>query len=85
MRWLALSEGRAKVVTVHLVMMGYCNTLFSLMRGMTGALDDQFEGELANDITAAAGILGVPLGFIAFALIFLGTIRRNDATGEAQS
>jgi hypothetical protein len=72
MHWLALSEGKAKVVTVCLIVMGYCNTNFGLMRGMTGALGYQFEGALANDITAAAGMLGVPLGFIAFTLIFIG-------------
>ncbi len=77
LRWLALTDGRARVVTLCLVAMGYCNTLFGLMRGMTGALGYRFEGDLANDIAAAAGMLGVPLGVVAFTLILVAAAKRD--------
>lgn len=78
LHWLALSEARARVLAICLVAMGYCNTLFGLMRGFTGELGYQFEGSLANDITAAAGMLGVPLGIIAFSLVFVGALNRGE-------
>lgn len=76
LHWLSLTEGRARVVSICLIVMGYCNTLFGFMRGLTGAAGYQFEGSLANDITTLAGMLGVPLAIIAFSLIFIGARRK---------
>ena len=72
---LALSSGQTRVITYCLVIMAYCNTVFGFMLGLTGALGYQFDDSLANNIATFAGMLGVPLAFIAFFLIFLGAIR----------
>ena len=58
-----------------LIVMAYCNTVFGYMRGLTGALGYEFGGSLANNITAFAGMLGVPLAVVAFSLILLGAIK----------
>ena len=47
------------------------------MRGLTGALGYQFDDSLANNITAAAGMLGVPLGILAFSLILYGAMKSD--------
>lgn len=72
---LALSEGKANVVAFCLVVMAYCNTVFGFMRGATGALGYEFDGSMANNVAAFAGMLGVPLAVIAFALILQGAAR----------
>jgi hypothetical protein len=72
---LALSSGQTRVITYCLVIMAYCNTVFGFMRGLTGALGYQFDDSLANNIATFSGMLGVPLAFVAFSLIFLGAIR----------
>ena len=72
---LALTPGQARAAAYCLVVMAYCNTVFGFMRGLTGALGYQFDDSLANNIATFAGMLGVPLAFIAFSLIFLGAIR----------
>jgi hypothetical protein len=77
---LALSPGQGKVVAYCLVGMAYCNAVFGYMRGLTGSLGYEFDGSLANNITAFAGMLGVPLAVIAFALILLGAIRAGRSS-----
>ena len=74
---LALSDKQALVITYCLIIMGYCNSVFGLMRGFTGALGYEFTSDLANNITAFAGMLGVPMGIIAFGLIILGAIKHT--------
>lgn len=69
--WISLSAGRATVATWSLVGMAWCNTVFGLMRGFTGADGFMFGGSLANNITTAAGMLGVPLAMLAFGLIII--------------
>lgn len=76
---LALSSVQDRVVAYCLVIMAYCNTVFGFMRGLTGALGYQFDDSLANNIATFAGMLGVPLAFIAFLLIFLGAIKAGRA------
>ena len=75
---LVLSSGQAKTIAWCLIGMAYCNTVFGFMRGMTGALGYQFDDSLANNIATFAGMLGVPLAFVAFSLIFLGAIRAGQ-------
>lgn len=72
---LDISEGRARVVSACLVIMAWCNTVFGLMRGFTGAMGYQFDDSLVNNITTAAGMLGVPLAVIAFSLILLAAMK----------
>lgn len=76
---LVMTPGQARVTVYCLVGMAYCNAVFGFMRGLTGALGYQFDGSLANNITAFAGMLGVPLAAIAFFLIFLGAVRARSA------
>lgn len=82
---LVLSAGQAKVVTWCLIGMAYCNTVFGFMRGLTGALGYEFGGSLANDVTTFAGMLGVPLGSIAFALILTGAARAGKSARLGKS
>lgn len=82
---LAMGEGRIRLVVACLVLMAYCNTVFGLMRGLTGAAGLQFDDSLANNIATTAGMLGVPLGFLAFALIAMAAVRKPvTETGEMQ-
>jgi uncharacterized membrane protein len=76
---LAISEGKAKVVALCLIVMAYCNTVFGFMRGATGALGYQFDDSLANNIAAFAGMLGVPLAVIAFTLILIAAVKSKTA------
>ena len=66
---LSLSNAQAKIMSSCLILMAYCNVIFGFMRGMTGAPGFQFDGDLANNITTAAGMLGVPLAIIGFGII----------------
>lgn len=80
---LALSPARARLVAICLVVMGYCNTVFGVMRGLTGAAGLQFDDSVANNIATAAGMLGVPLGILAFALIaWAATHSSNQGAGQ---
>lgn len=76
---IVTQEKRALVAAYCLIAMGYCNTVFGFMRGMTGAAGYQFDDSLANNITAFAGMLGVPLGVVAFVIIILGAARVGKA------
>ena len=76
---LTLSSGHTRLAAYCLVIMAYCNTVFGFMRGLTGALGYQFDDSLANNIATFAGMLGVPLAFGAFSLIFLGAIKARRA------
>lgn len=80
---LGLGAGRARLVVVCLVVMAYCNTLFGVMRGLTGAPGLAFDDSLANNIATAAGMLGVPLGFLAVASIAVAAGRKTaPGSGE---
>lgn len=68
---LSMTEGRARLVSICLVGMAYCNAVFGLMRGFTGAAGLEFGGSVANSVTALAGTLGVPFAIAAFALILM--------------
>lgn len=72
-----INGSRAMLAAWCLVLMGYCNTVFGLMRGLTGAPGFVFNESVANNITAAAGMLGVPLGFIAFGIILMAVLRNQ--------
>lgn len=74
---LTITPGKARVVAVCLVVMAYSNTVFGYMRAMTGAAGYQFDDSLANNVTAFAGMLGVPMAVIAFALILLAAIKTS--------
>ncbi|MBT8138415.1 MAG: hypothetical protein KJP25_01500 [Gammaproteobacteria bacterium] len=74
---IALPEPRQKLVALCLVLMAWCNTTFGFMRGITNAPGFEFNDSLANNITTAAGMLGVPLGIIAMTLILLALLRRR--------
>lgn len=76
---LSLSLKQQQWVAYSLIAMGYCNCLFGLMRGMTGALGYEFNDSLANNITAAAGMLGVPLAIIAFSIIIVAALKKSGA------
>ena len=72
---LVISPKRALITTYCLIGMAYCNSIFGLGRGATGALGYEFNDNLGNNITALAGQLGVPLAFVAFLLIGLAAWR----------
>ncbi len=72
---LSITPKRAVVATHCLIGMAYCNTLFGLGRGATGALGYEFNNDLGNNITALAGQLGVPLAVVAFTLIGIAAWR----------
>lgn len=72
---LALSAKQGLIATYCLIGMAYCNTVFGLGRGATGALGYEFNNDLGNNITALAGQLGVPLAVVAFSLIGLAAWR----------
>ncbi|MFT4613715.1 MAG: hypothetical protein ACI9NT_000856 [Bacteroidia bacterium] len=78
---LSMSAGRANLVSVCLVLMAYCNAVFGLMRGFTGAAGFEFGGSMANNITALAGMLGVPLAVIAFTLILISAASLRNKAG----
>ena len=67
---------RARLAAYCLIGMGYCNALFGFMRGMTGAPGYEFGGTLANNITAAAGMLGVPLAAVGFGILLLAAVKK---------
>lgn len=71
---LNLTLAQQKLLAYSLIAMGYCNCLFGLMRGMSGELGYEFSDSLANNITAAAGMIGVPLAIIAFSLVIIGAL-----------
>ena len=75
--YLKLNDKQLRIVALSLVLMAWCNTVFGFMRGLTGALGYQFDDSLANNITAAAGMLGVPLGILAFSLILYGAMKSD--------
>ena len=75
---LVLSPSQQVITAWSLVIMAYCNTLFGYMRATTGALGYQFDDSLANNITAFAGMLGVPMAIIGFSLILLGSFRARE-------
>jgi hypothetical protein len=72
---LAITEGKARVVSLCLIVMAYCNAVFGFMRGATGAMGYQFDDSLANNIATFAGMLGVPLAVIAFTLILIAAAK----------
>lgn len=72
---IALSAKRALVTTYCLIGMAYCNTIFGVGRGATGALGYEFNNDLGNNITALAGQIGVPLAIVAFLLIGMAAWR----------
>lgn len=72
---LAISTKSSLIATYCLIGMAYCNTVFGLGRGATGALGYEFNDDLGNNITALAGQLGVPLAVVAFTLIALAAWR----------
>jgi len=72
---LSLSPKRGLIATYCLIAMAYCNTVFGLGRGVTGALGYEFNSDWGNNITALAGQLGVPLAVVAFTLIGIAAWR----------
>ncbi|WP_372778393.1 hypothetical protein [Litorivivens sp.] len=72
---LVISPKQAIIATYCLIGMAYCNTVFGIGRGATGALGYEFNDNLGNNITALAGQLGVPLAIVAFSLIGLAAWR----------
>lgn len=66
---LVISDKQALIASYCLIGMAYCNTVFGIGRGATGALGYEFNDQLGNNITALAGQLGVPLAFVGFLLI----------------
>ncbi|WP_372797337.1 hypothetical protein [Litorivivens sp.] len=72
---LAMSAKSQLIAVYCLIDMAYCNTIFGIGRGATGALGYEFNDNLANNITALAGQIGVPLAVVAFLLIGLAAWR----------
>jgi hydroxylaminobenzene mutase len=73
--FLALGRRSAGVMTYSFIGMAYCNLIFGFMRGATGAKGYALGGDFANEITALAGMLGVPLGIIALLLVLVGALK----------
>ncbi len=72
---LVLTRTQLNVTVYCLIGMAYSNTVFGYMRAITGALGYEFDDSLANNVATFAGMLGVPLAIIAFALILVGATR----------
>lgn len=72
---LVISDKQALIASWCLIGMAYCNTIFGLGRGATGALGYEFNDDLGNNITALAGQIGVPLAFVGFLLIAIAAWR----------
>ena len=73
--FLSLSRRSARVMTYSFVGMAYCNLVFGFMRGATGAKGYTLGGNFANEVTAIAGMLGVPLAIIALLLVLVGALK----------
>ena len=73
-------DPRIGYVRDSFVGMAYCNLVFGFMRGATGAKGYTVGGGLANDVTAIAGMLGVPLAIVALLLVLVGA--QKFAKGE---
>lgn len=72
---LTMSSKSQLIAAYCLIGMAYCNSIFGIGRGATGALGYEFNNDLGNNITALAGQLGVPLAVVAFLLIGLAAWR----------
>jgi hypothetical protein len=56
--------------------MAYGNTVFGWLRGVYDVSGLTGDAPLANQLAAAAGGLGVPLGTIGLVLLVIGALRR---------
>lgn len=72
---LTLTIQQLRVMAYCAIGMAYCNLVFGVMRGLTGAKGLSFEGGSDAVLTATAGTLGVPLAIMAMLLIAWGAYK----------
>ena len=77
LNYLNLTMGRIRLVGWCLILMGYCNVTFGFIRAITGAHGYTFDTSFWNNVMTLAGMLGVPLGGVAFCVIAYGALKRD--------
>jgi hypothetical protein len=79
-RALDLSLRQHRVLTWCFILMAYGNAVFGWLRGIYSVSGLTGEAPLANQLAAAAGGIGVPLGTIGLVLVVMGALRTASRT-----